>query len=545
MDPIHSNPPIASIPIVQEKEKGKKRKIEEAISEVFEDTLSDEEVFPIAKKIKLDKTKIKLENSPPEIFKLNSSFPSPIKRSEETVAGLMELFIQSSKKESFDFSKRPFNLERLERFKKLLFNHVKSFKKEGITKEHFGYIEKYNLDPKQKPQIYVRADLHGGLRSLIKDLEALQKQGLLDENYKCKPGTHLVFLGDYCDRGEYGTEILELLMRLREENPKQVHLIRGNHEYTAINKDHGKEDESLQTLLKDKEGENLLESFYETLSLTTYLGVAKGLIDHNQRKDLIQEKEEDVATQELEDAVTDDEEVTQDLEKLMLEEEAEKKQAKEKRPLISKEGIEYVQFTHGLFEVTMDPSSLLDSQSSEGYLPVPKIREFSNRIKKIFRGDPLFKSAARIKEIFKLSLPAMQKVDHFFTTYNWGDVAKKTELGLPNRRRYKLSPEDIKHYLKTCSDFNPVKVLFRGHQHVFEELTDKDEVVVITLPIGADVYKKSHALDIAYILSPQDTINKWTKRAILRKKGDGISEVTKEHSLITPVDFTSYTKEKE
>ena len=42
--------------------------------------------------------------------------------------------------------------------------------------------------------------------------------------------TYMVFLGDYVDRGFYGTEVLYTIMMLKIANPEKVILLRGNHE---------------------------------------------------------------------------------------------------------------------------------------------------------------------------------------------------------------------------------------------------------------------------------------------------------------------------
>jgi len=97
-----------------------------------------------------------------------------------------------------------------------LVEHAKLFKKQGINNQnHYGFIDKYDLDPSVKGnKIYMRADPHGDLKSVFENIKTLQQQGHLDENFRCKQGVHLVFLGDYGDRGDHGTQILDLLMGL-------------------------------------------------------------------------------------------------------------------------------------------------------------------------------------------------------------------------------------------------------------------------------------------------------------------------------------------
>jgi diadenosine tetraphosphatase ApaH/serine/threonine PP2A family protein phosphatase len=72
----------------------------------------------------------------------------------------------------------------------------------------------------------VIGDLHGDLESLLTVLNTsafMQKMTNLKE-------TTLIFLGDYGDRGAHSTEVYYILMRLKLAFPKQVVILRGNHE---------------------------------------------------------------------------------------------------------------------------------------------------------------------------------------------------------------------------------------------------------------------------------------------------------------------------
>jgi predicted phosphodiesterase len=62
-------------------------------------------------------------------------------------------------------------------------------------------------------------DTHG-------DLEASQQ---VIERYLKKP-YHIVFLGDYVDRGNYSKENIQYLLGLKLEHPEEIFLLAGNHE---------------------------------------------------------------------------------------------------------------------------------------------------------------------------------------------------------------------------------------------------------------------------------------------------------------------------
>jgi predicted phosphodiesterase len=62
-------------------------------------------------------------------------------------------------------------------------------------------------------------DTHG-------DLDASQQ---VIQRYLKKP-YHIVFLGDYVDRGDYSDENIEYLLGLKWEHPEEIFLLAGNHE---------------------------------------------------------------------------------------------------------------------------------------------------------------------------------------------------------------------------------------------------------------------------------------------------------------------------
>jgi protein phosphatase len=69
-------------------------------------------------------------------------------------------------------------------------------------------------------------DLHGDIESCF---NILKQSGFLKKMSKRRDAL-LIFLGDYGDRGEYSKEVYYIVLKLKILFPKQVILMRGNHE---------------------------------------------------------------------------------------------------------------------------------------------------------------------------------------------------------------------------------------------------------------------------------------------------------------------------
>ena len=123
-------------------------------------------------------------------------------------------------------------------------------------------------------------DLHGDIRSFLQMLEELNRRKILEGFKLRQPTQHLVFTGDFTDRGSYGTEVLYTLFRLKMANPVQVHLARGNHEDFDLVARYG-----FLAELRGKYGDGAnvtkLMRAYDLLPVVLYLGTGKDFLQVN------------------------------------------------------------------------------------------------------------------------------------------------------------------------------------------------------------------------------------------------------------------------
>lgn len=348
-----------------------------------------------------------------------------------------------------------------------------------------GYIEKKELP--EGTRIFVRADLHGDLKSLMENLDNLQKEGLLDHNYRCQEKVHLVFLGDFVDRSDHSLEVLSLLMLLKLENKDQVTLIRGNHEESGT-LFKWKLDQNLTTFKNHPSFSQILNAIFSTFPLTVYLS-QKG------------------------------------------------------------EFKEYVQFTHALFPFYVNPKKFLENpqvpfdivpngadqeilkaelkniQTSSG-LEASEVQslnpgDLKANDKQKYRNLKLYEAA---ENIIKLIQDDSSIGDREFSPYNWGDVSPndKSITGRLSNRSWRISPKMIvSHFRINQSSHHKIKFIFRGHEHhhIFHKQNEK--LIGTTLPTG----------NKAYILKIAPKVKDWKKRALSREQGDKITPTSQEFPL--------------
>lgn len=342
--------------------------------------------------------------------------------------------------------------------------------------KHYGYIQKKEIPAGSK--LFLRADIHGDYDCLNSYLDTLIQTGYLDDALTLKKGTYVAFLGDYVDRGGKSLEVLNLLALLKLKNPQQVYLLRGNHEdinFTAASRSF-KNDPNYEDFLTDDKGEwnQQNAALLEAFYSCLPLSVYFG----------------------------------------------------------SKE---YVQTTHGMFELTCDPYPMLNSPEPEKMMFVLKDRKMSDRIKSIkvnMKKDytPLiekcknkdkrkqlkfFRSTQRVKKLIEEDKDREAEI---FTTFNWGDMNFDTFLGNPGARSWHLNARDVRDYLRVSSQ-GRAKKLLRGHQHRGDYHSIEGNIIVFTLPVAMGVpgYKKAYLgqKNRAYVFTVEDKVTRWKKQAII------------------------------
>ena len=143
------------------------------------------------------------------------------------------------------------NLVSYNDFNDILVNNFKN-----ATSYNNPHIKKLIVNDNDK--IIIIGDLHCNLKALCDILSDLYDKYILnDDMIFIKDNYHIVFLGDMIDRGYYGSEVLFLILLLKNKNNEKIHIIGGNHENESVYTRYGFSDEL------DNELGNELENEYD------------------------------------------------------------------------------------------------------------------------------------------------------------------------------------------------------------------------------------------------------------------------------------------
>jgi hypothetical protein len=137
------------------------------------------------------------------------------------------------------------------------------------------YIQKLYIH--QGDAVFFFGDFHGDAASLIRGLQNLMRTRHVRDDFTLAPNTYLVFLGDYVDRGPGSSELLYLLLTLKNKNPDHVILLRGNHEDRDICEAYGFGRELVQKFdFSDPADRGHIYGLFDLLPVALYLGSQEG-----------------------------------------------------------------------------------------------------------------------------------------------------------------------------------------------------------------------------------------------------------------------------
>ena len=110
------------------------------------------------------------------------------------------------------------------------------------------------------PPLYICGDLHGQFTDLLRVFNSC----------RAPPNSTFLFLGDYVDRGKQSIEVICLLLALKLRYPKNVYMLRGNHECVEMAEMFG-----FAAECKKKVSDSILYTFnevFETMPLAAVVG---------------------------------------------------------------------------------------------------------------------------------------------------------------------------------------------------------------------------------------------------------------------------------
>jgi hypothetical protein len=379
---------------------------------------------------------------------------------------------------------------------------------------YLGFVQKIEIPKGAK--VFVRGDLHGDLKSLIKNLKNLQREGYLNEEYKVarqhRGKFFMVFLGDYIDRGPDSWKIFQILLMLKMNNPNETVLLRGNHENTDVN--------SAYMTPKEKEFYNHwgfkseINRAFSSLPISAFLGVK----NDDGEKQFVQFShggcDPDVDVNPL---LESDEEERLYIRKRKPFSLSERQIEVLPLPLRNKRSEEMPEVFTALEAYIQDPTDELleaanrvlvgkrinDKKSAKQLLSILKVQDF------------IVRNKAKMEEERRSGL----------TGFNWADIGNI--LSVPSTRGFSadLTPDFIKDYFTAISSsIAKVKVLVRGHQHKSDvAASSRAPGIVHTLPVsgGLPMYDElNEGSDITYLLEADEKVKEWKKEVISSRRED-------------------------
>jgi len=86
------------------------------------------------------------------------------------------------------------------------------------------------IEPRENDRYFLWTDLQGAFHSLVRCLEYLKEQNVIDENLKIQDGCYFIFNGNVFDYGPIIMQTFTLVLQLMQMNPEQVFFVRSYHE---------------------------------------------------------------------------------------------------------------------------------------------------------------------------------------------------------------------------------------------------------------------------------------------------------------------------
>jgi diadenosine tetraphosphatase ApaH/serine/threonine PP2A family protein phosphatase len=143
-----------------------------------------------------------------------------------------------------------------------------------LAKKCASVLEKQGILLNVRVPIKIFGDIHGQYTDLMRFFDFWRSPTETINGGDIESFDYL-FLGDYVDRGYHSLETICLLMALKVKYPKQIHMLRGNHEDRWINNVFGFAEECAERIDNDIEDPNsvfsILNSMFEYLPLAAVI----------------------------------------------------------------------------------------------------------------------------------------------------------------------------------------------------------------------------------------------------------------------------------